>query len=435
MLIETVPISSLSADPANLRKHDERNLNAVKASLRRFGQQKPIVVSHANVVIAGNCTLAAAMELGWKEITITRSSLAGSDAVAYAIADNRTAELGTWDDAALAAVLSQMEKDEELIGVGFDDRDLAALLSSIEADDGNDFSDPGEVKREERAVSKTGDLWLLGEDRHRLLCGDASKAENVSRLMRYGKAGLFCTDPPYGVDFVAAKDGIPASGFSDHSERWKNIAGDDLRDAKLQEFLESVFRACLSHLENAAWYLWHAHLTQGFFSAAAAAAAANVLLHRQIIWKKPGFVLTRSGQYHWAHEPCFYGWVKGKEPRWLGERNQTSVWEISRDGVKEHPTQKPIELFEIPILNHLLPGEIALEPFCGSGSQILAAEKLGRRCYAMEIDPGFVDLTIRRWEIATGKSAILEGDGRAFSVISEVRKKAELECAQPLTTG
>jgi DNA modification methylase len=162
----------------------------------------------------------------------------------------------------------------------------------------------------------------------------------------------------------------------------------------LQAFLEAAFRAWLPHLDHAGWYLWHAHMTQGFF---AAAAAADVLIHRQIIWVKSGFNLTRSGMYHWAHEPCFFGWVRGQQPPWYGEKNQRSVWEIDRNPEKGmHPTQKPADLWHAPIQNHTKPGEVCAEPFAGSGSQFVAAEQTGRLCYGMEICERYVAIALER---------------------------------------
>jgi DNA modification methylase len=188
---------------------------------------------------------------------------------------------------------------------------------------------------------------------------------------------------------------------------WETIENDNLVDENIQPFLERCFRALKAEAlaPNAAWYLWHAHLTGAFF-AAAAAAAADVLLHRQIIWKKPRFIIG-MGLYHWAHEPAFMGWVRGNKPPFYGERNQTSVWEIDYDGKANptdriHPTQKPVELFKIPIRNHTKPGEICAEPFSGSGSQIIAAEQLGRRCFACEISPTFCAVSIQRWADLTG---------------------------------
>lgn len=403
MEIETVSIAELAKDPKNARKHGQRNLVAIQESLKTFGQQKPIVVDAAGKVIAGNGTLEAARALGWSSISIIRTDLDDHKAKAFALADNKTAELAEWDDQALAAALAEIECFEDLdsICTGFNAGEIQRAIDAF----GNDkMAEVETPEPPEIPTTKLGDLVILGQ--HRLLCGDSTASESFARLMGSEKAKLLCTDPPYGVDYTKTKNGIPMSGFENCQEIWGDIEADDLEGDKLQTFLEKVFKGARPFLDHAAWYLWHAYLSQGFFAAAAAAAAANLLIHRQIIWKKPGFVLTRSGQYHWAHELCFYGWIRGQSPAWHGNKSQTSVWEIDRDTNKgKHPTQKPIELFAIPIRNHLLEGEICLDPFCGSGSQILAAEQLGRRCFAIEIEPRWCDVAIARWEELTGKKA------------------------------
>jgi hypothetical protein len=221
------------------------------------------------------------------------------------------------------------------------------------------------------------------------------------------------TDPPYGVAY--ANDDRPNPGVAKPRVAKPRVANDELSDEKLQTFLEAAFKAAASSalVENAAWYLWHAHLTQGYF-AAAAAAAANVMLHRQIIWVKPVLLLGR-GQYHWKHEPAFMGWVKGHQcPDYgegNGERTQTTVWEIGSVTQAErkefnHSSPKPVGLFEIPIIKHLKRGEICYEPFSGSAPQIVAAEMHGRRCFAMELEPRYVDVAVARWEKFTGKKGI-----------------------------
>jgi hypothetical protein len=193
------------------------------------------------------------------------------------------------------------------------------------------------------------------------------------------------------------------------------VANDKLQEEKLQAFLEAAFgpAANIALAPNAAWYLWHAHLTQGFFAAAAAAVAAAVILHRQIIWVKPVLLLGR-GQYHWKHEPCFMGWVRGHEPpdygRGNGERDQTTVWEIASVTQAErkkfdHSTPKPVGLFAIPIIKHLRREEICYDPFAGSGPQVIAAEQLERRCYGMEIDPRYCDVIVERWQQFSGGKA------------------------------
>jgi DNA modification methylase len=257
---------------------------------------------------------------------------------------------------------------------------------------------------------KPGELWIIGGV-HRLLCGDSTKAEDVKRLMGREKAGLMNTDPPYGVAYAndeRPNPGVAKPRVAKPRVAKPRVANDGLEDAKLQEFLERVFKLATSSalLPNAAWYMWHAHLTQGYFAAAAAAAAANVVLHRQIIWVKPVLLLGR-GQYHWKHEPCFMGWVEGNQPpdygEGNGERTQTTVWEIAHvtnADRKEfnHSTPKPVGLFVIPMVKHLRVGEIAYEPFSGSGPQFIAAHRLGRRCYGIEIEPRYCDVILRRCE-------------------------------------
>jgi DNA modification methylase len=181
------------------------------------------------------------------------------------------------------------------------------------------------------------------------------------------------------------------------------ISNDENDGPRLQAFLEAVFQNAVGYLEdNAAWYLWHAQMTQGFFAAAAATAAA-VIIHRQIIWVKPSLILGH-GDYHWKHELCFYGWRQGHRPEWYGDRSQTTVWEVGRENDGVHPTQKPVELFERPIANNTKVGQLVLDPFLGSGTTLIAAEKLGRVCYGMEIDPRYCDVIKKRYENYVGQS-------------------------------
>ena len=404
MNIETVPIESISPDPANVMTHPERNLETIKSSLRRFGQQHPIVVDADGIIRAGNGRHAAAKALGWTEINIVRTNLKGSEATAFSVADNRTAELAEWNDDGLYAILKAMEAEGiPHIDVGFTVDEFKALEPETVG-----LTDPDEVPAPPTAPkTKPGDLWIMGE--HRLLCGDSTDPDQVARLMNGEKAGLMNTDPPYGV--VYANDDRPNPGVAK-----PRVANDDLNDERLQAFLESAFRPAkdLALKNNAAWYLWHAHLTQGYF--AAAAAAADVILHRQIIWIKPVLLLGR-GQYHWKHEPCFMGWVRGNRPPDYGigggERNQTTVWVVGSIAHAErkefnHSTPKPVGIFTIPIVKHLIAGEIAYDPFIGTGPQVVAAEQLNRRCFGMELEPSYVEVAVNRWEKFTGKTAKLE---------------------------
>ena len=381
----------------NPRKNDAA-VERVARLIEEYGFRNPIEVDADGVILRGHTRWKAAQRLGMETVpVIVTTDLSFEQARAWRIADNASQEWAEWDMDLLGDEVAELQAaDFDLSLTGLDD-DMLGSLTRREPADG--APDPGaDVSRADELREKwqtaRGQLWTIGP--HRLMCGDSGNTQDVERLMDGRKAGLYATDPPYGVDYTKTKNGIPRSGFKNAQEHWGDIANDGLRDDQLQGFLENVFRTCLPHLDHAAWYLWHAHLTAAFF-AAAAAAAADVLLHRQIIWRKPGFVLTRSGMYHWQHEPCFYGWVRGQQPKWLGDKSQTSVWDIGRDDDSgQHPTQKPAELFAIPMRNHLEPGEIALEAFGGSGSQLVAANRTGRICYAMELEPRYVAVALER---------------------------------------
>lgn len=413
--IESLPTADLVPYARNARTHSDAQVAQIAASIREFGFTNPVLIGADNGIIAGHGRVLAARQLGLAEVPCVRlGHLTDVQRRAYVLADNRLALSAGWDEAMLALELSALRIDDfDLELTGFEPGEIEAYLNGPDAGT-EGLTDPDEVPEPlPEAISKPGDVWLMGG--HRLMCGDSADADAVPKLMGGGLASIMQTDPPYGVSHVATKDGIPRSGFSNMAERWEHIKNDDLQDELLQEFLFGVFRAArdLALKENAAWYLWHAHLTQGFF-AAAAAAAADVLLHRQIIWRKPSMVLTRSGMYHWQHEPCFYGWRRGHPPPWYGNKSQTSVWEIGRDRDAVHPTQKPVALWMPGIDNHTKPGEVCYEPFSGSGSQIIAAEQTGRRCYAMELSPQYVDVAVRRWQQFTGRQAILEATGQPF---------------------
>lgn len=412
--IESLPTADLVPYARNARTHSDAQVEQIAASIQEFGFTNPILIGADNGIIAGHGRVMAALRLGLERVPCVRLwHLTETQRRAYVLADNRLALDAGWDEELLALELSALRADDfDLDLLGFDAREIEDLLDGSTGTDGQ--TDPDAVPEPlPEAISKPGDVWVMGG--HRLMCGDSGNADAVATLMAGERAVMMQTDPPYGVSHVATKDGIPRSGFSNMAERWEHIKNDDLQDEALQDFLFGAFRTArdIALCENAAWYLWHAYLTQGFF-AAAAAAAADVLLHRQIIWRKPSFVLTRSGMYHWQHEPCFYGWRRGHPPPWYGDKSQTSVWEIGRDRDAVHPTQKPVALWQPGISNHTRQGEILYEPFSGSGSQIIAAEQTGRRCYAMDLSPQYVDVAVRRWQQFTGRQAIHEATGQPF---------------------
>jgi DNA modification methylase len=411
-----IAIDTLILDPANARKHDEKNLGAIKGSLTRFGQRFPIIVQkQGNIVRAGNGRVMAAKAIGWSHIAALVVDESDVEAVAFAIADNRSAELAEWDDEALAKLLESLP-DDAFVATGFSDSDLKDLLDKLAPEVVEEDDTPAV---QAIAVSRPGDLWLLGE--HRLLSGDSTKAADVGRVMDGQKAALCQTDPPYLVDYTGERpdhDGGNKGG-KDWSATYKEV---QIKDA--DGFFRAVFTNILSVIApNAAVYCWHAHKRQALI--ARVWEDLSILDHQQVIWVKPTPVFGRVF-WHFRHEPCMMGWVKGSAPAHDGDQSFNSVWEIDWGGKarivgNEHPTQKPIEIFARPMRKHTASGDICFEPFSGSGSQIIAAEQLKRRCYAIELEPVFVDVAVRRWQAMTDSPAVLDGDGRTFEELAAER--------------
>ena len=393
MQIESVAIASLVFDPANARKHEAKNLDAIKGSLARFGQQKPIVVGKKGVIIAGNGTLAAARSLGWEKIDVVYTELTGTDATAFAIADNRTSELAEWDAGILSETLKSLqEMDFDLGSIGFDADDLAALIATPEPPEG--LTDPDAVPENVETRCKPGDLWVLGA--HRLLCGDSTNPDHVRRLLAGETPILMVTDPPYGLEY---------------DPNWRNEAA--------EKGLINVSARSIGKVSNddrvdwsAAWALYGAQVAYVWHATMKAAEVQKSLedcdfkMVAQIIWAKPRFAISR-GDYHWQHEPCLYVHRKGKTHNWQGSRSESTLWQIIPRGCTGHGTEKPVECMERPIRNNTEKGQAVSDPFLGSGSTLIACEKTGRRCFGMEIDPKYCDVVLARWEAFTGKVATL----------------------------
>jgi DNA modification methylase len=248
---------------------------------------------------------------------------------------------------------------------------------------------------------QVGELYVLGT--HRLLVGDATDPANLARLMAGEKAALLATDPPYLVDYRADNHPESWSGSQGTNHQgWDAYSGDAAGVAFYRAFLE----AAIPHLAaDAAVYQWHAERRRSLVEEAW--AACGLLLHQVIIWHKSRPVLGRS-HFMWAHEPCAYGWQKGHEPALRPPRSASTIWEVDQRGETAglHPTQKPVELFRRPIEYHTAPGDIVLDPFAGSGTAIVAAERTGRRAYCVEIDPAYAQAAIERWQTLTGRKAV-----------------------------
>ena len=414
------PIGRLLPYARNARTHDDGQVAKIAGSMAEFGWTVPVLVAGSGEIIAGHGRVLAARKLGLDAVpVIVLEHLTPAQRRAYRIADNRLTELGGWDEALLAGELQDLAAaDFDLSLVGFEDGELDRLLALADGD--GPASEPGTPpvvvpEPPRNPVSRTGDLWILGD--HRLLCGDSTNPEDVRRLMAGERAALFATDPPYLVDY----DG---SNHPTRNKDWSPSYGVTWDDASQgAELYEGFIRAAIDEaiVENAAWYCWHASRRQAMLEAVWEKMGAFV--HQQIIWVKDRGVLTRS-EYLWKHEPCFFGWIKGKRPPRVAEGRLASAWTIPSlygEDRPDHPTPKPLDCFAIPMHQHVARGGLCYEPFSGSGSQIMAGEANGRRVYAMEISPAYVDVAIERWQADTGRDAVLDGDGRAFSAVKEER--------------
>jgi DNA modification methylase len=385
--------------PLNARKWKPAAVAKVAESIKNYGWRQPIVVDDAGVIVIGHLRRAAARQAGLTQVPVHVAAGLSPEVIrGLRLADNRTHDEAEWDMELLAREFGELKAlNFDLAATAFSLREIDSLTSKPNAAE-DDVPPVPEVP-----ITQPGDLWVMGG--HRLLCGDSTDEASVARLMDGERAGLIATDPPYGISYDSAE-------LHEHGVSYAKIDGDHHEDEKLQAFLEKAFAVALTAIRpDAAWYLWHAMLTQGFFAAAAAAAAAHVILHRQIIWSKPVLVFGR-GQYHWKHELCFMGWVKGNEPPDYSEHKDVTVWEVKGVELKDrrdfkHSTPKPVELFRRPIIKHLQTREIAYEPFSGSGPQFIAAELTGRRCFGVEIEPAYCDVIVKRWETLTGKKAEL----------------------------
>ncbi len=417
LIIERMPIEKLAPAPYNPRQISPEALAGLRASLDRFGCVEPVIWNkRTGHVVGGHQRLKALQQLGETETQVVVVDLDEAEEKALNVALNNPAIAGEFT-ADIHLLLAELK---DLLPEYYDDLrfdDLAdqtkKLLAELAPEDG--LTDPDDVPEPpEEPVTRDGDLIILGS--HRLICGDSQDAAVLARLMDGAKAALYATDPPYGVGYDGTNHpAVHGKPKSDCNRDWSNDyddldAWDHFKDeAAFEKFLTGVFTNALPHLDDdAAWYTWHASAT--FESFIRAWRSAGVRYHQTVVWVKPCMVLGYS-MWNWKFEPCLMGWRQGNKPRAQVIQDEISnVWTEDWEGKGRctagvHPTQKPVRLFELPMRKHTRPGEICLETFAGSGSQLIAAERLNRRCFAVERNPRFCDVIVARWEQFTGQKA------------------------------
>jgi DNA modification methylase len=418
-----VPCADLILDPANARRHPEPNLEAIKASLRVYGQRKPVVVNRRTGTIeAGNGTLQAALALGWTHLAVVYVDDDPMTAAGFSIADNRTAELAEWDREALDKLLAEIKTNDPAL-----DQMLADLGGSM-GPVSEGLTDPDDVPEPpDEPITCPGDLWILGD--HRLLCGDAGKAEDVYRLLGGASIHLVNTDPPYNVRVEPRSNNAIAAGLSSfqtthhqgldlarHPEKaqptGKKLRAKDrplTNDFVSEEEFDRLLHAWFGNMARVllaghGFYVWGGYANVGNYPPVL--REMGLYFSQAIIWVKEHPVLTRK-DYMGNHEWCFYGWREGAAHRFFGPNNAVDVWPVKKINPQSmiHLTEKPVELAVRAIQYSSRPGENVLDLFGGSGSTLIAAEQTGRRAFLMEIDPLYADVIVQRYERFTGQKA------------------------------
>jgi DNA modification methylase len=398
--VVSVPIDQLVPDPANPRRIDDGQSESLTRSLREFGIVDPIIAREEDRrVIGGHQRLLAARRLGLTEVPVIFVDLSAEQADLLNLSLNKIS--GEWDEELLGQLLAnlQLEPDLDVTLSGFAEGEVQQLLKRLETRTKQDrpetFDLEGALDQagEKAPLVQPGDLWRLAD--HRLLCGDATQADDVARLMDGAQARMAVTDPPYNVK-------LGAHGGQRRGQRKRSLQNDDLSPEAwaafcrgwIQSLAASVNGAIYCFMSTKEWPL----VTRLFDE-------AGVHWSDTVIWMKDRFVLGRA-PYQRQYEPLFFGWTEGAKPYWCGDRDQGDVWQVPRPAISDlHPTMKPLALVERAIANSSEPGDRVLDLFLGSGTTLIAAERTGRACVGMELDPHYCQIVINRWEAFTGETA------------------------------
>ena len=408
--VEYRPLDGLIPYANNARTHSDKQIAEIVSSIAEFGFVNPILLDKGGVIIAGHGRLLAARNLGMSEVpTIQLAHLSETQRKALIIADNRIALNAGWDEELLKLELEALQMDDfDLEVLGFDPAETDDLLF------GEDYTEEEEEEipeLPEESISKPGDVWILGD--HRVLCGDATIVTDIEKLMDGQLADMVFTDPPYNVDYGnTAKDKQrKAKGKSSG----RTIMNDNLGEA-FEQFLYDAITNMLMVTKGSLYICMSSselHTLQRAFITAGGKWSTF------IVWAKNHFTLGRA-DYQRQYEPILYGWKEGNDRYWCGARDQGDVWFVNKPRVNDlHPTMKPVELVERAIKNSSKSKDIVLDPFGGSGSTLIACERLGRQCCTSELDPKYVDVIVRRWQEATKKKAIHAESGEKFGMVEE----------------
>ena len=416
--VERWSIDKLIPYARNARTHSDEQIGQIAASIKEWGWTTPILVDETGGIIAGHGRTLAAQRLKMAEVPVMVAK-GWSDAKkrAYVLADNKLALNAGWDNEMLALELGEIgELGFDLDLTGFTADEIAALLPE-EIPPG--LTDPDDVPEvQETAITVFGDVWIMGK--HRLLCGDSTSVSDLEKLTDGQLVDIWLTDPPYNVDMTAKNEMLKKAGKARKDESTFGIKNDKMSDSDFRQFLADCYlSADLVMKPGAVFYIWHAD-SEGY-NFRGAAKDAGWTVRQCLIWKKSVFAIGRQ-DYHWKHEPCLYGWKEGSGHLWAADRKQTTILEFdkpTRNG--EHPTMKPVALFEYQLLNNTKGGDIVLDSFGGSGTTLIAAEKNGRIARLMELDPKYCDVIIKRWQDFTGKIATHAETGQPFAEVSNGR--------------
>ena len=406
--IEQWPTARLLPYARNARTHSDDQVAQIAASIAEFGFTNPILAGSDGIIVAGHGRLAAAQKLGLEIVpVVVLDHLTPTQRRALVIADNRIAENAGWDLDVLRIELEALQLEGfDLDITGFDADALADLIAGDEPDNEGQTDEDAVPEVAETPISRPGDVWVMGQ--HRLLCGDATVAASYEVLLEGGLVDMVFTDPPYNVNYAnSAKDKMRGKD--------RAILNDNLGEG-FYDFLLAALTPTVAHCRGA---IYVAMSSSELDTLQSAFRAAGGHWSTFIIWAKNTFTLGRA-DYQRQYEPILYGWPEGAQRHWCGDRDQGDVWSIKKPQKNDlHPTMKPVELVERAIRNSSRPGNVVLDPFGGSGTTLIAAEKSGRIARLIELDPKYVDVIVRRWEDFTGKQAIREEDGVLFDVVSD----------------